>query len=321
MPHSTHLSQLVGTLLLGLTGCQGGTASPPETPAAALPFDGDRAWKLLVEQVELGPRPSGSQANALLRDWIVEDLKASGLTPVREPFTAEEAPGGAIAMENIYSDLEAPAGPKGAPAPMIVLGAHFDTKKMPFRFVGANDGASEVAVLLELARTIAKGPARDVSYRFLFLDGEEAVREYWEDPDNRYGSRYHVRQLTRTKGALKRTKAFILLDLVGDADLQLERDSNSNRELLQIFVDTSKDIGMPNLFARFPMPIKDDHQSFAEFGIPSVDLIDLRYGKIANEYWHTEEDTVDKCSQASLEKVGNLILAALPRVESRYGKH
>ena len=104
-------------------------------------------------------------------------------------------------------------------------------------------------------------------------------------------------------------------------DLQLERDSNSNRELLQIFVDTSKDIGMPNLFARFPMPIKDDHQPFAEFGIPSVDLIDLRYGKIANEYWHTEEDTVDKCSQASLEKVGNLILAALPRVESRYGKH
>lgn len=327
MPHSKHRHALLGAFLFTLIcgyqftcGCQGGAATP-QAPAKELPpFDSARAWQLLLDQVALGPRPSGSDANVKLRDLIASDLRASGLTPVRQAFVAEGTPAGDIAMENIYADIEGPAGPKGEPAPMIVLGAHFDTKRMPFPFLGANDGASEVAVLLELARVLRAADAPAMTIRCLFIDGEEAVREHWENPDNRYGSRHYMRELTKVKGALKRTKAFILLDLVGDSDLQLERDSNSKRELIEIFVSTSKELGMPDLFARYPIPIKDDHESFAEFGVPSIDLIDLHYGKHGNEYWHTAEDTVDKCSQESLDKVGRLVLAALPKVIERYGK-
>lgn len=320
MPQTSLSIGFLGLLLLAIGACQGGAATPQQNVREWPAFDSERAWKLLLDQVEIGPRPSGSEANAKLRDWIVADLEAAGLKPVREPFVAKGTPAGDIAMENIYADLEAPAGPKGEAPPMIVIGAHFDTKLMTFPFVGANDGASEVAVLLELARVIATAGVGDASYRFLFVDGEEAVRDFWEDPDNRYGSIHHVKELTKKKGALKRVKAFVLIDMVGDKDLQLERDSNSNRELLNFFITTAKEIGMPDLFARYPIPIKDDHQSFAEFGVPSVDLIDLRYGKTGNEYWHTAEDTVDKCSQESLDKVGRLLIATLPKIEARYGK-
>jgi len=305
---------------LSLTACQGGVATPLAEAPALDPFDADRAWKLLVEQVEIGPRPSGSEANSTLRDIIARELRAYGLEPVRESFVAQETPAGPISMENVYADLEGEPGPEGEPAPMIVLGAHFDTKRLPFHFVGANDGASEVAVLLEIARVVAAGPERPCTLRFLFLDGEEAVRMDWQDPDNRYGSRHHVMELTKRKGAIARTRAFIGIDMVGDRDLQLERDSNSKGELVKLFVDTAEELGMPDLFARYPLPIKDDHQSFARFGIPVIDLIDLRFGKVANEYWHTAEDTLDKCSKESLDKVGRLVLAALPKVEARYGK-
>ena len=317
---AARLAASLAVLLVLLTSCQCGTAASQEVtdpPFGA--FDSKRAWALLLEQVELGPRPSGTEANARTRDLIARELESYGLEPVREPFTAN-TPSGDIAMENVYADFEGRPGKGGAPAPMIFIGAHFDTKLLPFEFVGANDGASEVAAVLELARVISSGEPRSVTYRFVFFDGEEAVRRDWADPDNRYGSRHHVRELTKTKGALDRARALVLLDLVGDADLKLERDSNSTRRLLDMFVAPSKELGMKDLFNTYKIPIKDDHQSFLEFGIPAVDLIDLNFGKVANEYWHTAEDTVDKCSEESLAKVGKLVLATLPKVEAAYGK-
>jgi glutaminyl-peptide cyclotransferase len=317
----------LSVLLLLSLACQGGDGSPapaPEPqqqPATSPPvFDASRAWSDLLAQVAIGPRPSGSAGNRELRDFLVEKLEAAGLSPIRETFIAKSTPVGDIPMENIYADFEGPLGADGQPAPMLTFGAHFDTKRLPFHFVGANDGASETAVLLELARVIAAGPPRPVTYRFLFLDGEEAVREYWIDPDNRYGSRHHVKLLTQKPGALRRVKAFILIDMVGDADLQLERDSYSNRKLLKLFTSTAEELNMPKLFARYATPIKDDHQSFIEFGIPSIDLIDLHYGPRNNEYWHTAEDTVEHCSQDSLDKVGRLLIAALPKLEKEFGK-
>jgi len=318
MPHRLLLTTLPLLLALAPCACQKGGAASQEPARELPPFDTDRAWGLLEAQVELGPRPSGTEANVENRDLIAADLEASGLVPVRQAFIAEDAPFGPIPMENVYADLEAPPGPKGEPAPMLIFGAHFDTKKLPFEFVGANDGASAVAVLLELARILKAGPTPEVTYRFLFIDGEESVRRDWEDPDNRYGSRHHVAELLKVKGMTKRVRAFILLDLVGDADLQLEKDQTSTKQLLDIFIRTSKKIGKPDLFSKRPIPIKDDHESFLAYGIPSVDLIDLHFGKYGNEYWHTAEDTIDKCSKESLETVARLVLAALPEVEATY---
>lgn len=316
---------LLGGCLLSSAACRRDDETPPPAPAppparvAELgPFDADRAWRDLQRQVDLGPRPSGSSANRELRDFLVAELTAIGLTPIRESFVARDTPVGSVEMENVYADFAGAPRPAGEPPRMLVLGAHFDTKRLPFRFVGANDGASETAVLLELARVIAAGQPRPLTYRFLFLDGEEAIGEYWIDPDNRYGSRHHVGVLARTSGALRRIAAFVLLDMVGDADLQLERDSYSTRSLLEVFTATARDLGMPELFARWSTPIKDDHLSFLEKGVPSIDLIDLHYGPTDNEYWHTGQDLVEHCSKASLEKIGRLVLAALPRLERQF---
>ncbi|MFT7670637.1 MAG: glutaminyl-peptide cyclotransferase [Planctomycetota bacterium] len=318
MSHTTARIAAFGASLLLLASCQGDTAASIAQPREMPAFDAHRSWQLLLDQVALGPRPSGSEANAQLRELIVKDLEASGLKPQRQAFVAKDAPGGPITMENVFADFEGQAGKKGELAPIVILAAHFDTKLMDFTFLGANDGASEVAVLLELARGLASGPQLDVTYRFVFLDGEEAVRLDWEDPDNRYGSRHNVKEITKKKGELKRVRAMILIDMVGDKDLQLERDSNSNRTLMEIFVKTSVELKMPELFAPYPIPILDDHQSYSAFGVPSLDLIDLHYGEFGNEYWHTDQDVALNCSKESLAKVGKLVLHALPAVEAQF---
>jgi glutaminyl-peptide cyclotransferase len=297
-------------------GCRDGGADTPIK--ASEKFEAARAWKHMQAQIAFGARPAGSPAAAELRDWLVAELAALKLSPVREAFTAEGTPRGSVAMENVYADLEGQPGPDGAPAPMICLGAHYDTKRMDFEFLGANDGASGVAALLELARVLSNAEQSAVTYRFLFLDGEEAMRFTWRDPDNCYGSRHHVRQLTQTFGALKRIKAFILLDLVADEDLHLELDSNSTRRLLAIFRKAATGLGDEEIFARYRNPIRDDHEQFKLRGIPALVLIDLHFGPQANEYWHTSQDTLDHCSMESLQRVGNLVLAALPQVAADF---
>lgn len=304
-------------VMLVANACQGeaGTGVGPvlNTPT----FDGAQAWAHLEHQVNIGPRPAGSPGSKMTRDWLVSELESYGMKVTREAFVAQ-TPKGEIPMENIYADLPGPAGPKGIPGPMIVLGSHFDTKALPFEFVGANDGASNTAVLLQIAKTLAAAPKAPVTYRFLFFDGEEALRFDWRDPDNRYGSTYHVKQLDKVKGARKRIRAMILIDMVGDKDLVLEYDSSSTRQLLELFVKTSKSIGDAKLFSTSAYPIEDDHEPFIQQGIPSVDLIDLHYGKVANEYWHTAQDTIEHCSQESLQRVGDLVLATLPKVIETY---
>jgi hypothetical protein len=175
-------------------------------------------------------------------------------------------------------------------------------------------------VLLELARSLADVPRRDVTYRFLFVDGEEAVRWTWDDPDNRYGSRHHAAELRRT-GQVRGVKAAVVIDMVGDAQLTFTRDDYSDQELLRIFFDAARRIGLPELTKGYRTSVRDDHRSFTEIGIPSCDLIDMEYIRVdANgrrtDLWHTIEDTPENCSQASLDKAGRVVLAGLPGVEA-----
>lgn len=307
------LSLLPLTLALAACGTVAGTAtcggSAPAAAAAERSFDAQRAWALLREQVELGPRPAGSAAAEATRALIERELRAAGLTPVREPFSAT-TPAGTLEMCNVWAEVPATNG--DARAAVVELGSHFDTKRME-GFVGANDGASSTAVLLELARALAAAPSRSVTWRLVFFDGEEAVREHWADPDNRYGSRYHVAQL-RERGELARVKAFVLVDMVGDRDLVLTRDEYSGRELRALFDRAAKSVGLGAHMAGMRLPVKDDHQSYLEAGVESIDLIDFDYGP-GNSWWHTTEDTLDKCAPESLDIAGRIVLAALPALE------
>lgn len=304
---------LVLSAACGAAACDSTAANNSANAAATAPFDAARAWAHLEKQVALGPRPSGSAANDALKQYLEDELRACGLAPVRESFRAK-TPVDETAFGNVYADIEGAPGKDGARAPLVILGSHFDTKReAKFEFLGANDAGSSTAVLLELARLLAANRGRaPVSYRVLFLDGEEAVVE-WEGDDNCYGSRHHARAL-ETSGEIKRVKAFVLLDMVGDKDLRLHTDTYSDAQLQRIFFDAAKRIGLGAHVDGPRLEIRDDHLSFMNVGVKSVDLIDFSYGP-GNQYWHHAADRLDQCSKASLDAIGRIVLAGLPDLE------
>ncbi|MBM3986714.1 MAG: M28 family peptidase [Planctomycetes bacterium] len=299
-----------------LASCPEPSPSPApavETPrAAAFVFDAARAWRDLEKQVGFGPRPAGSAALDATRAWLEAELRAAGLAPRREPFRAP-TPRGEVDFANIYADLPPRSG--DTQAPLLILVSHFDTKRMDFPFVGANDAGSSTATLLELARAISTAGPREIALRFLFVDGEEAVRPQWVDPDNRYGSKHHAAQL-KVRGERERTKAVIVLDMCGDRDLRFHRDSYSTAWMTELVFAAARREGLAAHIDGPRDAIADDHLSFLELGIPALDLIDFTYGP-DNSWWHTHEDTLDKCSEQSLGLTARIVLAALPDLEAR----
>jgi len=291
-------------LVAVLTGCV--SAAQPQRPAAPT-FDGARAFADLTQIVEIGPRPAGSPALDRTRDYIRKQLKAAGLTVEDQPFEAS-TPLGRVRMVNLRATLPGAAQHRGR----IVIGGHYDTKLFKdIHFVGASDAGSSAAFLLEFARAL-KGRANPLPIELLFLDGEEAVVD-WNHPsgtDHTYGSRYYVEQLKKT-GTVKDVRAFILVDMIGDTDLGIRREQNSTGWLKEIVWDAAKGLGRPE-FLDEETPIEDDHIEFLAAGIPSVDIIDLDYTA-----WHTADDTLARVSPKSLQAVGDVLLAALPRIEER----
>jgi glutaminyl-peptide cyclotransferase len=291
--------------LLGLAGlsCNNGSAA-----ASAQAFDADRAWAHLEKQVGLGPRPSGTPAIEECRKYLEAELTAAGLTPKRETWR-ETTPVGEIEFVNVWAEKKGSDPEKGT----IILGSHYDTKRMPFPFVGANDGGSSTAVLLEVARTIAHGKPSAFTYRFLFLDGEEATQQEWIGQDNTYGSRHHA-QAIRNSGDDRKMRAFVLLDMVGDKNLVLQRETYSEGRFLQCFTNAARENGLGQHVDGKTLEIKDDHQSFMAVNIKSVDLIDFDYGP-NNSWWHSKDDVLANCSKESLDAVGKITLLGLGQLE------
>lgn len=279
------------------------TCAAAQAPATAPRFDGARAFRHLEAQVAIGPRVSGTAANAKTREYILTTLKASGITAVEQPFEGR-TPRGSVKMANIIATLP------GTRPERIIIGSHFDTKLFTgFRFVGASDGASSTAALLELGRLLKDRP-RPFTIELLFLDGEEAVVE-WSAADSTYGSRHYV-SAARQAGTLASIKAFVLLDMIGDRDLNIRRESNSTRWLTDIIWAAARRVGHARYFLEEETPIEDDHLPFLQAGVPSVDIIDLDYAA-----WHTANDTLENVSAQSLQIVGDVVLAALPDIEQR----
>jgi len=300
---------LACTLTTVGSACVDGRAGASASASLASEFDAARAWKHLEHCAAIGARPAGSEALELKRAYIQRELEASQLSVLREEFDAE-TPVGPLRMANLYADITAR---KGAAAPLVILCTHIDTKRLPHAFEGANDSASGTAALLELARVLARSPSAEITYRVLFLDGEESQREEWIDPDNRYGSRHHAAQL-ETRGELARTGAVVLLDMIGDRDLKLHTETYSDGRLLEIFFASARAQGLGQHVGGPRLEVQDDHLSFMAAGIPSVDLIDFSYGP-NNAWWHTAEDRVEHCAPESLGAIGRIVLGGLPELE------
>lgn len=271
---------------------------------ASTAFDSNKAWEHLRQLVAFGPRPAGSAAIEQSRGYIKKQLTDNGIA-VTEQAWDDQTPTGRVHMVNLIATIP------GASKNRLVIGGHYDTKKFPFRFVGANDGGSSAAFLVELARVL-KARRNQLTIELVFLDGEEAVIE-WQGTDHTYGSRHYVAEAKRS-GSLATLKAFVLVDMIGDRDLQIKRDLNSTTWLTDIIWTAAQKQQLATYFRPDRVQIEDDHLPFMDAGVPSVDIIDLEYPA-----WHTAADTLDAVSARSLQVVGDALVAALPPIEARLG--
>lgn len=269
---------------------------------ARVAFDGARAWTHLERQVQFGPRPAGSPALTETRRYFIEQLRGAGVT-VREQSFVGKTPAGPVPMVNVIGTIA------GRRTDRVVLASHYDTKRAPFRFVGANDGASSSAVLLELGRVLAASQP-EFTIELLFLDGEEAVNWDWAGADNTYGSRHYV-AAGQADGSLKTLRALVLLDMIGDSDLLIRRESMSTPWLVDIIWSAASRLGHRSVFSPELTTVEDDHVPFLRAGVAAADVIDLD-----NPTWHTPQDDIAHVSRQSLQVVGDVILVALPDIQT-----
>ncbi|CAN5828915.1 M28 family peptidase [soil metagenome] len=291
-----------------LATCACVSAQTP-APPAAVPgpaFDSNRAFGHLKTLVEIGPRPAGSPGIHKTRDYIRQQLSAVGLTPTLQDFDAQ-TPVGLVKMVNISATIPGPGNGR------LIFAGHYDTKLFKeFTFVGANDAGSSTAFLLELARVL-KERRNAVTIEILFLDGEEAFGD-WET-GNTFGSRHYV-EAARQAGTLQEIKALVLVDMIGDKELVIKRESRSTPWLTDIIWAAARELKRPEFIAA-STAVDDDHLPFLAAGVPATNIIDLDYPDESMRYWHTADDTLDKVSPHSLQVVGDVLLAALPAIELR----
>jgi len=283
--------------LLVLAGCSRPVPFPPVES-----FSGTNAFHHVAQLVAFGPRPSGSEALTRSAGYLQAQLEAAGLEVELQEFRAG-TPTGPVLFRNVIGRTKSGGGK------IVILGSHYDTKRLA-NFVGANDAGSSSGALLELARVLAG--QRDLW--FVFFDGEEAVNEYGP-ADGLWGSKFLVETL-KGENKLRSVQAMILLDMVGDRDLKITMPANSTPELVQRTFAAAESLGWREKFSYVLQEILDDHEPFRVAGVPAVNLIDFEFGSAPglNDYWHTERDTLDKISPRSLEIVGRTTLRLLEQL-------
>jgi glutaminyl-peptide cyclotransferase len=290
------------------------TSPTAARPQAAKPatFDSSKAFEHLKQMVAIGPRPAGSAALRETRAYITRQLASLGLTVQEQPFQAE-TPIGRVDMVNLIVRLP------GKRTDRILFTGHYDTKLFrEFKFVGASDGASSGAFLIELARALKDYP-REFTHEIVWFDGEEAFCKTWtecgkpDSPDNTYGSRYYV-QAAQKASAIAAIRAMILVDMIGARDLKIDKETGYSAPwLTEIVWAQAKKLGHGSVFQNVDGAIEDDHVAFAKAGVPTIDLINL------NNYpqWHTAEDDLNHVAARSLQIVGDVVMASLPEIEKK----
>jgi glutaminyl-peptide cyclotransferase len=260
--------------------------------------NGTRAMQYVKELVAFGPRYLGSPGHLKVESYLRSHLKSDDLQ--EDPFTVD-SPEGKFQGRNFIAKFP------GSKDGIIVVASHYDTN-YPLRnttYAGANDGGSTSALLLELAQHLRGKKLEGYSVWLVWTDAEEAVRGWTHDQDSVYGSR-HLAETWEKDGTLKKMKAFLLADMIGDADLNVDRDANSTPWLEDLVLEAATRLGYQSHFFARTGGYDDDHTPFAKRGVSVADLIDLDYG-YNNVFWHTPQDTVDKLSPRSIEIAGDVI--------------
>lgn len=275
-------------------------------------FNGGRAYEYARDFAAIGPRwptsPGHAKAEAFLRAHFSHDQ-------LEEDAFIADTPIGPVNMRNFI--VRFPGKKDG----VIVLASHYETNYWlrNINFVGANDGAATTGLLMAIADQLraatANGRKLDgYSVWLVFFDGEEAI-EHWSESDSTYGSRHLAARWGRD-GTLARIKAFILTDMIGDKDLDIQRESRSTQWLVDTVRQAAKKYGYEHYFFQQEEPVDDDHMPFVKRGVPSIDIIDLDYGP-DDSYHHTAQDTIDKVSARSLSIDGDVIMETIRLIDTR----
>jgi len=281
-------------------------------PGCAQHFNGAKAYDYARQFVAIGPRWVGSPGHAKAEQFLRDRFQHDALED--DAFQAN-TPIGPVLLHNFI--VRFPGKKNG----VIVLGTHYETN-YPLRninFVGANDGASTTGLLLAIADDLrartARGKVLDgYSVWLVFFDGEEAFQS-WSASDSTYGSRHLAAKWGRDS-TLGKIKAFILADMIGDKDLDVQRETRSTGWLVDLVRQAAKKFGYEHYFFQHDEPVDDDHLPFVQRGIPSIDIIDLDYGP-DNSYHHTAQDTLDKISAKSLTIDGDVFLETIRLIDLR----
>jgi glutaminyl-peptide cyclotransferase len=280
--------------------------------ASAQHFNGARALDYTREFVSIGPRwPTSAnhpKAEAFLRAHLAHDQ-------LEEDAFIANTPIGPVNMRNFIARFP------GKKDGVIVLATHYETNYWlkNINFVGANDGGATTGLLLAIADHLRDRIARTkqldgYSVWLVFFDGEEAIQS-WSQTDSTYGSRHLAARWGRD-GTLKRIKAFVLTDMIGDKDLDIQHETNSTDWLVSTVRQAARKFGYEKYFFQRDEAVEDDHLPFVNRGVPSIDIIDLDYGP-NNSYHHTAQDTLDKVSAKSLTIDGDVILETIRLIDER----
>jgi len=276
--------------------------APPLDPTA---FNGKRALDETANFIAVGPRCSGTEGAKNAAKYIESRLKALGADPVIDEFR-DITPEGEKVFMNVYSEI------KGSKDLFIIIISHYDTKQgISADFTGANDSGSSTGLLLELAGILVKSRLAGPTILLAFVDGEECLKDYGPS-DGLHGSRYLASTLVRN-ARVQKTVAAIVVDMVGDADLNIAIPRNSSPELASLVFMSATEENARLKFSLGDSTVLDDHEPFRQAGIRAIDIIDFDYGseRGKQDYWHTGKDTIDKLSADSLQLAGRVLVRTL----------
>src|SRR6202789_3117796 len=282
-------------------------AFSPAMHAQAHAVSGQTVMRLTQAYVNAAPKryigsPGHAAAEAFIKDQFKPEVAKGNF--VDDKFTAR-TPIGPLTMHNLI--VKFPGKKDG----IIVLASHYETNYWlkDIHFVGANDGACTTALLIALGQYYREHPPQGYSIWLLFTDGEESINKEWTDSDSLYGTR-HIAAKWSADGTIGHIKAFLLADMIGWKDMNIDREGNSTPWLLDLLAKAGKDTGHSKYLFRDSQAIEDDHLPFQQRGVPVLDVIDFEYVSPSNPeaFHHTEQDTMDKLSATSLQVSADLFL-------------
>lgn len=310
---------MIGSRLPQVIACLLIAASAALAQHSAAHISGQAAYKLTEQYLAVAPkRWIGSPGHAAAEQFIRAHFAPEAAKGNFEADTfSASTPAGLLPMTNFIAKFP------GKRPGIIVIASHYETN-YPLRdlnFVGANDGGSTTGLLIELGSYLRAHPPEGYTVWLVFDDGEEAVRS-WSNSDSLYGTR-HLAAKWAQNGTLAQIKAFLVADMIGDKDLNIDRDANSTPWLLDLLKTAAKNTGHAAFVFRNETTVEDDHLPFKQRGVPVLDIIDLDYGPPTREhpeggFHHTEQDTLDKISPRSLQIAGDLFVEMI-RLINQHG--